>query len=112
MQSTVNIKASGRRLEEAKGINDIYVVPVNDVFVTKAWKEKLGPKSGVRFLANDKGAFTFVLGLLFDASPKLGGPRAKRYAFVVDSNKVTHVLVEASPPDIKETTADNVLSKL
>lgn len=31
----------------------------------------------VRFLADDKGAFTSAVGLLFDASPKLGGPRAQ-----------------------------------
>jgi len=97
---------------KAKGVNEIFVVPVNDIFVVKAWKEKMGAQSAVRFLADDKGAFTSALGLLFDASPKLGGPRAKRYALVVDNDVITHVFVEASPPDVKETSADNVLANL
>lgn len=31
----------------------------------------------VKFIADDKGAYTSSIGLLFDASPRLGGPRAK-----------------------------------
>ncbi|KAI9569979.1 Redoxin-domain-containing protein [Boletus coccyginus] len=63
---------------KAKGIKDIYVVAVNDVFVTKAWKEKLAPQgTGVRFIADDKGEFTSNLGLFFDASGLLGSPRSK-----------------------------------
>lgn len=33
--------------------------------------------SAVRFLADDSGAFTAKLGMLFDATPLLGGPRSK-----------------------------------
>ncbi|KAF8493589.1 Redoxin-domain-containing protein [Gautieria morchelliformis] len=63
----------------AKGVQGISVVAVNDVFVTKAWKEKLASNgTPVHFIADDKGAFTSAVGLLFDASPVLGGPRAKQ----------------------------------
>lgn len=31
----------------------------------------------IRFIADDKGAFVGALGLLFDASERLGGPRSK-----------------------------------
>jgi peroxiredoxin len=82
----------------AKGVQGIYVVAVNDVFVTKAWKEKLassgtctslasyislivllklGLLPAVHFIADDKGVFSSAVGLIFDASPLLGGPRAK-----------------------------------
>ena len=42
----------------------------------------LGPNScrrlpAVHFIADDQGAFTGALGMLFDASPLLGGPRSK-----------------------------------
>jgi 2-Cys peroxiredoxin 5 len=40
----------------SKGVQGIYVVPVNDVFTVKAWKEKLGgnDKPLVHFLADDE----------------------------------------------------------
>lgn len=70
-----------------KGIKDIYVVAVNDAFTTQAWKEKLGAKeSNVHFLADDTAAFTGAVGLLFDASGLLGGPRSQRYVIVVSNN--------------------------
>ncbi|KAG1774554.1 hypothetical protein EV702DRAFT_1280459 [Suillus placidus] len=84
---------------KAKGVKNIYVVAVNDVFVVKAWKEKLAPQgtgrsfyafisqdhffialwcgSGVHSIADDKGKFTSGSGLLLDASGLLGSPRSK-----------------------------------
>jgi len=36
-----------------KGVNEIYVVAVNDVFVMKAWKESLAPEgTDVHFIAD------------------------------------------------------------
>ncbi|KAI0933319.1 hypothetical protein AcV7_004825 [Taiwanofungus camphoratus] len=61
-----------------KGVEDIYVVTVNDVCVTKVWKEQLAPGgTPVRFIADDKGVFVGALGMLFDASAFLGGPHSK-----------------------------------
>lgn len=94
-----------------KGVQGIYVVAVNDAFVTKAWKDKLASSgTPIHFIADDKGVFTSAVGLLFDASPLLGGPRSKRYAIIVDNGKVSSVHVEANPPDIKETAAEKILS--
>ena len=33
--------------------------------------------AAIHFVADDQGAFTAALGMLFDASPLLGGPRSK-----------------------------------
>ncbi|KZT38414.1 Redoxin [Sistotremastrum suecicum HHB10207 ss-3] len=96
----------------AKGVTGIYVVAVNDAFVTKAWKQKLAGSEGtpVHFIADDTASFTSKVGFVFDASPLLGGPRAKRYVIVADSGRVTHVAVEEDPTQITSTKADNVLS--
>ncbi|KAI9458979.1 Redoxin [Boletus coccyginus] len=96
---------------KAKGIKDIYVVAVNDVFVTKAWKEKLAPQgTGVRFIADDKGEFTSNLGLIFDASGLLGSPR--RYVIVAQDNKVQLIAVEKEPANITVTASEAVLSQI
>lgn len=98
---------------KAKGVKDIYVVAVNDAFTTQAWKEKLNAKdSNVHFLADDTAAFTGSVGLLFDASGLLGGPRSQRYVIVANNNQVESIWVEEAAPDVKLTSADNVLQAL
>ncbi|RDB22314.1 putative peroxiredoxin pmp20 [Hypsizygus marmoreus] len=98
---------------KAKGVNEIYVVAVNDAFVTKAWKENLAPKgSNVHFIADDKAAFAGSLGLLFDGTPVFGGPRSKRYVIVTDDDKVASLDIEADPGKITVTAAKAILSKL
>ncbi|KAG6816065.1 hypothetical protein H0H87_008897 [Tephrocybe sp. NHM501043] len=98
---------------KAKGVNEIYIVSVNDVFVTKAWKENLAPKgSAVHFIADDNAAFTKSLGLDFDATPVLGGSRSLRYVIVTDGDKVQTITVEADPGKSIETAASAVLASL
>ncbi|KAF9242806.1 Redoxin-domain-containing protein [Melanogaster broomeanus] len=98
---------------KAKGIENIYVVAVNDVFVTKAWKEKLAPQgTGVRFIADDKGEFTSNLGLLFDASDLLGSPRSKRYAIIAQDGKVESISVEADPGQVTSTASKMILAQI
>ncbi|KZT62253.1 Redoxin [Calocera cornea HHB12733] len=101
---------------EAKGVQGIWVVGVNDVFVMEAWKQKLAAaRSGgtlVHFVADDTGAFASALGLIFDATPLLGGPRLKRSALIVKGGKVQDVIVEEDPSQVTVTSVDNLLSKL
>ncbi|KAK7460580.1 hypothetical protein VKT23_009301 [Stygiomarasmius scandens] len=98
---------------KAKGINEIYVVSVNDVFVMKAWKEKLAPTgSPVHFLADDKGALVTSLGLLFDATGFFGAPRAKRFVIVTEGDKAQIVAVEENPGEVKVTGAETILAQL
>ncbi|PSS29882.1 hypothetical protein PHLCEN_2v2613 [Hermanssonia centrifuga] len=93
-----------------RGIKDIYVVGVNDVFVMKAWKDQLAPGgTPIHFIADDKGAFVGALGLLFDASERLGSPRSKRFVLITDGTTVEHVIIETSPGELTVTAADKVL---
>ncbi|KAG8908114.1 negative regulator of the PHO system [Tulasnella sp. 403] len=96
---------------KAKGVNDIYVVAVNDAFVMNAWKEKLGGEK-VKFLADDKGDFVADLGLAWDASAAFGNIRAKRFALVTEGGKVTKVAIEESPGQLAVTTAEKLLEQL
>nr|VWP00735.1 Calcium influx-promoting protein ehs1 [Ganoderma boninense] len=92
-----------------RGVDNIYIVMVNDAFVAKAWKEQLGPNSPVHFIADDQGAFTGALGMLFDASNLLGAPRSKRYVLVTENDVITHLAVEPDPGHITVTRAENIL---
>ncbi|KAF8326681.1 Redoxin-domain-containing protein [Cantharellus anzutake] len=98
----------------AKGIQGIYVISVNDAFVTKAWKAKLSgdKETSVRFLADDKASFSGGLGLTFDATAGLGGIRAQRFVLVVNDGKVENIFVEPDASKTTITAAEEVLAKL
>jgi len=96
-----------------KGIEQIAVVAVNDVFVLKAWKENLAPGgTPVRFISDDSGAFTTALGLIFDATPVLGGVRSKRYVIIAKGDKVETIAVEEVPSKLTVTEAKTILAQL
>ena len=98
---------------KSAGIQQIYVVAVNDFFVTKAWKEHQDTKPDlVRFISDATGEFTKAMGQLFDASGLLGNHRSKRYTAVVEDGKVTKLEVEKEAPDVTVTAADAVLKSL
>ncbi|KAH9026238.1 Redoxin [Lactarius hengduanensis] len=98
---------------KAKGITEIFIVTVNDSFVTKAWKEKLAPNgTPVRFLADDQALFVSALGLVFDATPALGAPRAKRFVIIANGDIIERVIVEVNPSDVIATAATEVLTLL
>lgn len=40
-------------------------------------KDSLNNTPAIHFIADDKGSFAGALGMLFDASERLGGPRSK-----------------------------------
>ncbi|KAE8539142.1 hypothetical protein D1P53_004231 [Cryptococcus gattii VGV] len=103
---------------KAKGVNNVYVVAVNDIFVVNAWKDKMlgelgsGKGEGVKFAADDTAALASALGLTFDAQPVFGGPRLKRGVLVVNDGVVEYVGVEDSPGDITVSAADKVIKQL
>lgn len=84
----------------------------------------------VRFIADDKAELTLALGMLFDASPLLGGPRStvchstvslvclahrflrQRYVIVTEGDKVAWVAVEPVPSQVTITAADKILPLL
>ncbi|KAI8977861.1 Redoxin [Trametes punicea] len=93
-----------------KGVENIYVVAVNDVFVMKAWKQQLAPGgTPVHFIADDQGAFVGALGMLFDASELLGAPRSKRFVAVTEGDTITHIAVEPDPAELTVTAAEKIL---
>ena len=72
-----------------KGIDAIYCVAVNDPFVLDAWAEDTGAKAaGIAMLGDPECRFTAEIGMEFDAPPVGLIRRSKRYAMVVEDNRV------------------------
>ncbi|MEP2783096.1 MAG: peroxiredoxin [Pseudoruegeria sp.] len=83
---------------EAKGIDEVICISVNDPFVLQAWGDATGAtEAGLTFLGDSNAAFTKEIGLDFSAPPVGLIDRSLRYSMVVDDGKVTILNVEENP---------------
>jgi glutaredoxin/glutathione-dependent peroxiredoxin len=95
---------------QAKGINKVACMAVNDAFVMSAWGKSQNAE-GIMMLADGNAEFAKKLGLELDASKFGMGIRAQRFALVANDGVVTHLFVEA-PGEFKVSAADHVLAAL
>ncbi len=96
---------------QAKGVDTIACVAVNDPFVMGAWGQTQGTEGKVLMLSDGNGEFTAELGLELDGRGFGLGTRSQRYAAILEDGVVTELLVE-SAPGLDVSSADSVLSKL
>jgi len=85
---------------QAKGIDAIYCVSVNDAFVMNEWARALNIKH-VQVIPDGAGVFTEGMGMTVDMSAIGFGKRSRRYAAIVNDQLVEHLFVEP------EASADN-----
>ena len=83
---------------DAKGVDAICCVSVNDPFVMAAWGDSTGATAaGIHMLGDVDGSFTKAIGLDFTA-PAIGLiDRSKRYAMYAEDGVVKAVQVEDNP---------------
>ncbi|MEP2027365.1 MAG: peroxiredoxin [Paracoccaceae bacterium] len=83
---------------DAKGVDEVICVSVNDPFVMKAWGEATGAtEAGITMLADAESEFTTAIGMNFDAPPAGLMARSKRYAMLVENGAVMLLQQEESP---------------
>ena len=97
---------------KAKGIDNICVTSVNDVFVMNEWKKASGADGKVDVLADGSGDFAKAIGLDNDMSAGGMGVRSKRYCMVVDDGVVKTLNIEDAPGKADISGADNLLKGL
>jgi peroxiredoxin len=96
---------------QAKGVDRIACMSVNDAFVMKAWGEAQEVGDKVVLIADGVGAFTNALGLDFDLTGAGLGVRSRRFAAIIEDGVVTDLAVEEGG-GIEVSGADAVLAKL
>jgi peroxiredoxin len=96
---------------QAKGVDTIACVSVNDVFVMGAWGAAREVGDKVVLLADGSAEFTKALGLEVDLTGGGLGIRSKRYALLLDDGVVTDLSVEEGL-GLDVSSADAVLAKL
>lgn len=96
----------------AKGVDEVAVVSVNDVFVMNAWAEDTGGKGRIRFLADGGALFTQAVGLHIDLTQAGLGIRSKRYSMIVDDGVVSELNIEEAPGQATVSGAAAILEQL
>lgn len=96
---------------QAKGVDRVYCVAVNDAFVMGAWGQANGVDGRVGMIADGSAVFTKELGLDVDLTGGGLGVRSKRYAMVVRDGIVSNLAVEETL-GLDVSSADAVLKAL
>jgi len=94
---------------KAKGVENIYVTSVNDVFVMSEWKKASNAEGKVDVLADGAAEFAKSIGLDMDMSAGGMGVRSKRYAMLVDDGVVKTLNIEEAPGKADISGAENLL---
>ena len=97
---------------KAKGVDEVLVTGVNDVFVMGAWAKQSGGEGKVTFLADGSAKFAQAIGMDLDLTERGLGVRSKRYSMVVEDGVVTRLAVEANPGEADASTAERVMAAL
>lgn len=95
---------------QAKGVDRIACVSVNDVFVMDAWGKDQDAKD-VMMLADGNGDFARALGLTMDGSKFGMGERAQRFSMLVEDGVVKKLNVE-EPGDFNVSSAEHMLEQI
>jgi peroxiredoxin len=96
---------------QAKGIDTVACMAVNDVFVMNAWGKHSSVDGKVLMLADGNGDYARALGLELNATGFGMGLRGQRFALVVDDGVVQGVFVEG-PGEFRVSSAEHVLAQL
>jgi len=98
---------------DAKGVDEIICLSVNDPFVMKAWGEATGAHAaGLTMLADPQSVFTKAIGMAFDAPPAGLFGRSKRYALYAENGVVKVFHAEESPSTCEVTAGESILAAI
>lgn len=96
----------------AKGVDAIACLSVNDIFVMQAWGESASAGGKVDMLADGNGDFTKALGVDFDASAMGMGVRSWRFSMLVENGVVKEFNREPNPGEAKVSGAETILGQI
>ena len=94
-----------------KGIDDIYCLSVNDDHVMKAWLLSYTDGDKIIGIADGNGDVSKNLDLLVDKTANYMGMRSSRFAMIIKNSNIQELLIE-EPGEYKETSAENLLTKI
>lgn len=111
--SDVHLPGYLMRAEElaAKGVDKVFCVAVNDVYVMGAWARSQAAGDRVTMLADGNGDFARAMGVDLDLTAGGLGLRNRRYAAVIDDGVITHLALEERT-GLDVSSAEAILAQL
>ena len=98
---------------EAKGVQEIICLSVNDPFVMKAWAEATGAaEAGISFLADAGAEFTKAIGLDFSVPGAGLFERSKRYALLAEDGEVKVLHLEEAAGTCEISGGESLLAAI
>ncbi len=97
---------------KSKGIDAIYVLAVNDVWVMDAWSKAANSQGKIGFLSDGSAVVTSAIGMDVDLGPAGMGKRSKRYSMVLDDGVVQILNIEDAPGQAVTSGAATLLEQL
>lgn len=79
---------------KSKGISEVGVISVNDIWVMDEWAKATNGKGKIHYLSDGGLEFTKAIGMDVDLSATSLGMRSKRYSMIVDDGVVTSLNIE------------------
>lgn len=96
----------------SKGVDEIAVVAVNDLFVMDAWADHTRGKGKITFLSDGSAEFAKASGLDMDRTSIGQGIRLKRFSMIVEDGVIKSMEVEDIPSQATATGAARILEEL
>ena len=96
---------------QAKGVDKIVCMSVNDAFVMGAWGKDQGAEGKVDMLADGNGDLARALGLTMDGTGFGMGERSQRFSAILENGVVKELNVEA-PGAFEVSSAEYMLNQL
>ena len=98
---------------EAKGIDEVACISINDPYCMNGWAKAMGT-AGISFYADADESFTRAVSETRDCTGDALGPgvRSNRYACVVEDGVVGACFVEAGPGDLTVSDGATLLEAL
>lgn len=94
----------------AKGVDLIACLSVNDAFVMGAWGKEQGAGDKVMMLGDGNGDFTKAVGLGFDGSGFGMGTRSLRYSMLIEDGVLKSLNQEPNPGEAKVSGVEHMLT--
>lgn len=79
---------------KSKGVDDVAIVSVNDVWVMNEWSKATNGKGKIHFLCDGGLEFTNAIGMQDDRTASGMGMRSKRYSMIVEDGIVKTLNIE------------------
>jgi peroxiredoxin len=98
---------------DAKGVDEIICVSVNDPFVMAAWAKDTGAEeAGITMLGDAGAEFTKAIGMNWTAEPAGFYDRSRRYALYAEDGVVKVINIEEGPGMCELSAGETLLEQI